>query len=123
MAQVEPLYEKFGGLAAVARLVFALYDRVLRSRRLAPYFAKADMSQLIDHQTQFLASVMGGPASYTDAHLKDVHARLHISDGDFDEMMQHLEETLKTSGVTEDDMNAVLSNLNDRRRYIVNGKG
>lgn len=61
---------------------------------LGPYFDDVDMPQLIDHQTKFFASLMGGPASYSDETLQRVHARLHITEEVFDEMAQLLRETL-----------------------------
>lgn len=119
MSSIEPLYERFGGLAAVAQLVFAFYDRVLRSQRLARYFADVDMDRLIDHQTQFLAAAMGGPPSFSDAHLRQVHARLKVSDDAFDEMMQHLEDTLRAFGMAEQDMQQVLRDLDAHRTEVV----
>jgi hemoglobin len=119
MAWMEPLYERFGGLDAVARVVFGFYDRVLKSPELAPYFAGVDMRRLIDHQTRFLASVMGGPASYTDAHLREVHSRFKIDNRAFDEMIEILGDTLRTFGLAEVDVDFVLSELRGRRAHIV----
>ena len=123
MAWAEPLYERFGGLEAVARLVFAFYDRVLQSKQLAPYFAGVDMRRLIDHQTRFLASVMGGPASHTNAELRKAHAHLRIDDAAFDEMVDLLAETLRTSGLAEVDVSLILSEVRARRTYIVSSVG
>ncbi len=119
MAWMEPLYERFGGLEAVARLVFAFYDRVLQSKQLAPYFAGVDMRRLIDHQVKFLSSAMGGPASHTNAQLSAVHARLRIDDPAFDEMIGLLGETLRTFGLAEADMDLVLSNVRAHRAQII----
>jgi hemoglobin len=119
MASIEPLYERLGDFEDVARLVFAFYDRVLKSRELSPYFADVDLRRLIDHQTSFLASVMGGPPSYTNAELRRVHARLRIDDRAFDAMIDLLGETLTTFGLADEDTDAVLSDLRARRAYIV----
>ena len=116
---MDALYERLGGMEAVARLVFDLYERVLRSRRLAPYFAGVDMATLIDHQTQFLASLAGGPRSYTDAHLSDKHAKLAIDDRDFDEMLQLMSEALKAGGISDEDHDAFLASLDAHRPLIV----
>lgn len=43
------------------------------------------MRVLVDHQTKFIALMMGGPASYTDEHLKRVHAHLGIGSTAFGE--------------------------------------
>ncbi len=120
MRSIEPLYERLGGIEAVARIVFALYDRVLKSKRLAPYFAGVDMRQVVDHQTSFLVSAMGGPPSYSNDHLRQVHARLKVDDPAFDEMIDLLGETLRAFGLADEDTAVVLSGLRARRVYIVN---
>jgi len=118
---MEPLYERLGGMEAVARVVFAFYDRVLESPRLAPYFAGVDMRRLIAHQTDFMLSVLGGPPSYTNAHLSAVHRRFNITDRDFDEMIGLFGETMKASGFPQADLDLVLSELRARRPFIVSG--
>src|SRR4051812_20316111 len=86
---------------SMARLVFDFYDLVLASERLAPYFARVEMTRLLEHQAKFIASVMGDPPSFTDAKLRDAHAHLTISDAIFDEMIDLLEATgtVETLGV------------------------
>jgi hemoglobin len=115
---METLYTRFGGPAAVSRLVFAFYDRVLQSRRLAPYFGGIDMRRLIDHQAKFLSSVMGGPASYSDAQLQEVHAHLAIDDAAFDEMVGLLTATLKDFDLPPDDIDRVVADILARRAHI-----
>lgn len=119
MAWIEPLYERFGGMQEVARLVFAFYDRVLKSKDLAPYFAGVDMRRLIDHQAKFLSSLMGGPESYSNSHLRSVHAHLQIDGQAFDAMIDLLAETLRTSGLAEADAEYILSEFRARRGDIV----
>ncbi len=116
---MDTLYERLGGIEAVARLVFAFYDRVQKSQQLAPYFAGTDMGRLMTHQTAFLSSVAGGPPSYTNAHLRHVHARLGIGGDDFDEMLRLLEETLRSFDLAAADREVFLSDLRARRAYII----
>jgi hemoglobin len=116
---MQSLYERFGGPEPVARLVFAFYDRVLKAPALAPYFAGMDMRRLVDHQAKVISVVMGGPASYTDEQIREMHAQLHIDDHSFDEMVDHLEETLKEFGFPDDDLNLALSRIRSRRGCIV----
>lgn len=113
------LFDRFGGQAAVARLVFAFYDRVLRSERLAPYFRDVDMRRLVEHQAKFVSQVMGGPLGYGKSELRQVHAHLDIDDGAFDEMMRLLEQTLRDSPLSDDDRQAVMSGMRSHRSWVV----
>jgi len=41
------MFEQYGGLAFLSRVVLNFYDRVLASVRLAPFFADVDMQRLV----------------------------------------------------------------------------
>jgi hemoglobin len=92
-------FESLGGFARVRLLVSDFYEKVLESERLAPYFAKVDMRRLIDHQTKFVATILGGPASFSDERLARAHAPLRIAESDFIEMASLFRETLEDFGV------------------------
>jgi hemoglobin len=113
------LFDRFGGHAAVARLVFAFYDRVLRSERLAPYFRDVDMRRLVEHQAKFVSQLMGGPVSYSDSELRQVHAHLEVDDVTFDEMMLQFQRALGDFGLAEADMDLVMAGMRARRPAIV----
>jgi truncated hemoglobin YjbI len=54
-----PLFERLGGFARVRLIIAAFYDQVLETESLGAYFARADTRRLIDHQTKFMAQLMG----------------------------------------------------------------
>lgn len=113
------LFERYGGFASVSRIVSEFYDRVLDSPTLSGYFANTDMKDLIDHQTKFIASVMGGPGSYSDDVLERVHAKLNINERDFLEVVSLLKETLADFDVADGDIAEIESGFMRRKRFIV----
>ena len=121
MPTPDTMFERYG-LAFVTRFVLSFYDRVLASVRLAPFFANSDMQRLVEHQAKFISSVMGGPASYSNAVLHEVHEHLAIDDQAFDEMILLFEATLKDFKITDTDVEAIIADLNARRMHIVNGR-
>ena len=68
------IFERYGGFAQMSRIVSAFYDKILESPHSSSYFEGVDMRRLVDHQTEFVASITGGPASYTNDQLERVHA-------------------------------------------------
>ncbi|MCH5376558.1 MAG: group 1 truncated hemoglobin, partial [Planctomycetes bacterium] len=78
-----------------------------------------DMPRLIDHQTKFVASLMGGPTSISDERLKAVHRNLNISHADFDAITLLLREALAAHGVTEPDIDITLAEVEAKRAIIV----
>lgn len=115
----QSIFERYGGFARVSKIVSAFYDKALESALLAPYFEKVEMRRLIDHQTKFIASIMGGPASYSNEELERVHSRLNINDREFEEMVALLKETLEDFDFDDTDIGAVQSEILSRKRYIV----
>lgn len=115
----QTLYERYGGFAAVSRLVMAFYDNILDSDKLADYFDDVDMRRLIDHQTKFIASVMGGPASYSNEVLRNVHRSLNIDHSSFDELVSVLRKTLSEFKVEIDDIETIVEAIEERRFVIV----
>lgn len=113
------LFQKYGGFAKVSRVVLTFYDKVLDSEQIGDFFDDIDMSRLVDHQTKFIASVLGGPASYTNERLQQLHAHIGISDQDFDEMVKLLSEALEEHGFEPRDLGAVVQDIESRRRFIV----
>ena len=59
-------FQKYGGFSTVSRVVMTFYDKVLDSDVVGPFFDDIDMPRQIDHQTKFVASIMGGPDAMSD---------------------------------------------------------
>jgi hemoglobin len=111
--------DRYGGFPFLSRVVMAFYDKVFDSDVLAPYFEDVDMRRLIDHQTKFVAFLMGGPASYTNEHLAQVHARLGIDRPAFEVMISTMRETLEDFEMEDGDVASVVHELRVRAPWII----
>jgi hemoglobin len=115
----ESIFLRVGGFSTVSGIVSDFYSNVLADELLRPYFRGIDMATQIDHQTKFVAFLMGGPSSFTNEHLQRVHARLGIDDSSFDRMTLVFRETLEDHGMDETDIGDVMREISSRRPYIV----
>jgi len=115
----QTLFEKYGGFSSVSKIVLAFYDALLDSDDVGVFFDDVDMAKLVDHQTKFVASLMGGPASYTDRQIQQLHAHLEIRDPHFDELKDVLAKVLRDHSVTDDDVVAILAAFETRRHLVV----
>ncbi|MEM7236738.1 MAG: group 1 truncated hemoglobin [Pseudomonadota bacterium] len=115
----DSLYYKYGGFASISRVVMAFYDRLLDSEEVGPFFDDVDLKKLIDHQTKFIAYLLGGPADYTGDRLAQLHGHLGIEGFHFDEMKLLLSDTLVEHGFSDEDRAAVLDQIEARRAQIV----
>lgn len=113
------LFDKYGGFASVSKVVFAFYEKAIESDVIGPYFENSDMRALVDHQTKFISSVMGGPASYSDEALQRVHASHGIDRASFEEMSRLLRETLVEFELAREDIDTVMHEIDSRVDIIV----
>jgi hemoglobin len=113
------IFERYGGFAKISRIVMSFYEKMTSSPLTKKYFENINMKRLIDHQTKFIAAMMGGPASYTNEHLERVHANLGITDIAFDESVDMLEETLEDHDFKDEDIGEVKREVVSRKSYIV----
>ena len=112
-------FDRYGGSITVRKIVSKFYDRVLDSESLRRYLSGVEMRSLIDHQTKFVATVMGGPASYSDEALRRIHQPFGISRSEFNEVTEILRETLEEFEVESSDINEVMSEFHRREPFIV----
>jgi hemoglobin len=115
--------DRYGGFPFLSRVVMSFYDKALDSDVLAPYFENVDMRRLIDHQTKFVAFLMGGPASYTNEHLGQVHARLGIDRPSFEVMIETMRDTLEEFDMDDGDIATVIQELRQRAPWIITAPG
>ena len=82
------------------------------------------MEKLVEHQSMFLASILGGPASYSDDELRAVHRHLEIKQDAFDCMLILLRDSLQQEGLSATNTEVVLEEFDGRRASIIaNGNG
>lgn len=112
-------YEKYGGFSTVSRIVMRLYDKLLDDDELGPFFDDVEMPKLIDHQTKFVSALMGGPASFSDTHIRNAHRHLTIEDPHFDRLKQLVAETLDEFSLEAEDAEQVIAAFEIRRTLLV----
>lgn len=117
------LFQKYGGFAAISKIVMSFYDRAIESDVIGGYFEGVDMRRLVDHQTKFISTIMGGPASFSDDALRQAHAHLGIDRAAFDEMTDLLEATLLQAEFAAGDVEKIISEIRAKSPLIVSSGG
>lgn len=97
----------------------SFYEMALESDEIGGYFEDIDMPRLIDHQTKFVSSLVGGPASFSDERIEAVHRHLNITHSDFDEMADLFGEALEMHGMDQRDIKIALDAIEGKRSVIV----
>ena len=118
----ETLFDKYGGFTTFSSVVSKFYRKILDSDELAPYFEGINMERLMSHQTNFIATALGGPPTNEAIDLKKVHAPFNITIPHFDEIADLLSESLEESGVSDDDNNTIMALISSLMDQIVSSK-
>ena len=115
----QTIFEKLGGFSAVSNVVMDFYEEVLDSDIVGDFFENTDMTKQIDHQTKFISSLLGGPASYTNEQLRKVHGHLRIQPEHLEEVLLLLDRALEKNGVNAQDRQFVANEMESRRMFIL----
>ncbi|WP_317056662.1 group I truncated hemoglobin [Roseovarius rhodophyticola] len=113
------LFDKYGGFSTVSKIVLTLYDRLLEDDDVGPFFDDVDLSRLIDHQTKFVSSLMGGPASFSDDHIERAHRGMQIEDHQFDRLKEIVAEVLTDFDVEGPDIATIVGAFEARRNILI----
>ena len=116
------IFERTGGFSAVRKIVADFYDRLLDDAALQKYFANIDMARLIDHQTQFVSSMMGGPGEVSNDSLRKAHERLNINKADFLKLAGILRDTLEDHDLPDEAVQHIYNEVMTRETFIVSKK-
>ncbi|HWV41758.1 group 1 truncated hemoglobin [Pseudorhodoplanes sp.] len=113
------LYETIGGFNVISKIVLSFYDKVLDSDKVASYFTGIDMKRLIDHQTKFICSLLGGPASFSDEQLRHAHREVKVTDEAFDEITALFSDALHEASLKPVEITQIVSAFESKRPLIV----
>ena len=121
---MDSLYDQIGGMAAVTATVDELYARVLGDPQLAPYWHGVDMTAQRQHMRAFIATALGSTHGYRPGRpdMATAHAGLGVRGRDFDRVAEHLAGALRTVGVSNEQIAAILAGIAPLRDQIVGGR-
>jgi hemoglobin len=113
------LYERLGGIFAIAAVVNNFSDRLVKNPKIADANPELHEWHNGDHHTRmpglkwgrtwWLATVAGGPFEYTGREMRDAHFDLKISPEVFDEVSAELANALDDFNVPEREKAEVLA--------------
>ncbi|MFE6256696.1 group 1 truncated hemoglobin [Agromyces sp. NPDC057865] len=135
----QSLYERLGGVFAIAAVVDHFSDAVVRNPIVGQQSQNPALREwhtqnlgrlpgLKFMRTLWVCNVAGGPFEYTATvpgsttlGLEEAHRRLHISPDEFDEVAAELGRTLDAVGVPEQDKGEVLAAFAAHKDEVTQG--
>ena len=113
------LYERLGGLDAINALNESWVARVGGDDRANGKFARTDIPRLMKELNDQLCEVTGGPCTYTGRSMAETHDGMGTTAGEFDVVMQHLDDALDELNVPKAEQAELVGLLMPMRADIV----
>jgi len=113
------LYERLGGLDAIKAVVEDFRDRVAGDDRINLKFARTDLARLTKMLTDQVCEATGGPCQYKGRSMKEAHAGMKVTKGEFNALVEDLVATLKQFKVPSAEQDELLAILGPLKSEIV----
>ena len=115
----QSLYDRLGGLDVINALTESWVARVGGDDRANGKFARTDIARLKKEVADQLCEAAGGPCAYTGRSMRDTHAGMKTTAGEFDVVMQHLGAALDDLHVSKTEHDELVDLLRPMRQDIV----
>ncbi|MBE7941217.1 MULTISPECIES: group 1 truncated hemoglobin [Ramlibacter] len=113
------LYQHLGEKPGIERLMNDFVTRLAADARTGPFFAKANLPHLKEQLTDQVCQVSGGPCEYGGADMKTAHADMDIRKGDFNALVEVLEQAMDAQGIAFADQRQLLARLAPMHRDVI----
>ena len=116
----DSIYQAFGGQPGLMKLMDDFVPRVMADPRLQPFFKDTNLTNLKEQLVSQICMVSGGPCKYAGADMKSVHADFEIRKGDFNALVEVLQQAMDAQGIAFTAQNRLLARLAPMHRDIIN---
>ena len=113
------LYERLGGLDAIRAVVDSFSARCAGDERINRKFERTDIPRLKTMLVDQVCEATGGPCSYTGREMRETHAGMGVTAGEFDALVGDLVATLNEFEVPRAEQDELLGLLAPMRGDIV----
>ena len=113
------LYERLGGMDAITAVVEDFRDRAAADDRINLKFARTDIARLTKMLIDQVCEATGGPCRYGGRSMKEAHAGMSVTKGEFDALVGDLVATLKQFKVPSAEQGELLAILGPLKPDIV----
>jgi len=120
MAAADPsVYRAFGEKPGLVKLMDDLMLRIEANPRLAAQFKDSKKDHVKQMLVEQFCQVTGGPCVYKGADMKSAHANLDINKGDFNLLVEVLQQAMDGQGIPFRAQNQLLAQLAPMHRDVI----
>ena len=121
----QSLYERLGGVNAIAMVVDRFSDEIVKNPKLnvnpqlKEWNGKGELPSLKFMRTLWICQETGGPFRYTGKDMHEAHKDLHLTSEEFDEVGAEFASALDHFGVPEREKGEVLAAILAHKAEVV----
>ena len=113
------LFADMGGQAGIDKIVDASVDNYLADDRIKAIFDESNIDRLrAEFKVQF-CQVAGGPCAYKGHDMTEAHKGLHLTNADFNAVVEDLQDAMDKVGVPFTVQNRFLARLAPMQHQVV----
>jgi hemoglobin len=115
----DTLFADMGGQPGIDRIVDASVDSYLTDPRIKAIFDESNIDRLrAEFKVQF-CQVAGGPCAYTGHDMAAAHRGLHLTNADFNAVVEDLQAAMDAQGIGFSVQNRFLARLAPMQHQVV----
>ncbi len=115
----DKLFADMGGQAGIDRFVEASVENYLADPRIKAVFEESNMDRVrAQFKIQF-CQIAGGPCQYTGHGMAEAHKGLHLTNADFNAVVEDLQDAMDKVGLPFATQNRFLARLAPMQRHVV----
>ena len=115
----DPLFQDLGGRDGITTIVEDTTANLLADPRIKATFDNTNMDRFKTNLTDQLCVVAGGPCVYKGQSMHDAHKGLHLTNADFNALVEDLQAGMEKAGVSFATQNRLLARLAPMHRDVV----
>lgn len=116
----DSLYRQLGGQPGLTQLMDDFMTRLLADKRMNPFFKDVDHPHVKAQLVAQFCEVSGGPCKLKGPDMKKAHEGMDITKGDFNALVEVLQDSMNAQGIAFSTQNKLLARLAPMHRDIIN---
>jgi hemoglobin len=115
----DTLFADMGGKAGIDKLVDVFVDNYLADPRVKATFDESNMDRVRAKMKEQFCMVAGGPCAYTGHSMEAAHKGLHLTNADFNAVVENLQDAMDTCGIAFSVQNRFLARMAPMEHQVV----
>ncbi|WP_286270143.1 group I truncated hemoglobin [Thalassotalea hakodatensis] len=117
--QQNNLYQALGEREGLTTLVDQFIIEIVKDKEIFPYFAKSSVSHFREGFINHMCAISQGPCEYKGDSMIDIHTGMHITEGDFNRVVELLIRAMEHTGISYPVQNRLLARLAPMREEVI----